>query len=319
MTDICWKEISGRIIAACVGIASALPQGFASSRAGAYSTSGQDVSIVSSPIVYEDTVGGDASVTGLQDTSRGLTDGGGNYQVQTDARSNAFSGIGPGGAVSSAEAKTIVRYAAPITLKNFYYHMAPEDPTTNANTNTITITPRKHYKVIFIKAPSASANAGSKAQAASRTEEKTIVYVLVNNQAKANVASDAEANSYIAGKPEVFFVKYQGKDAQAIATSNSNSKAGGNYAVSNADATATSYTGAAGNPYAGNYANAGATASTGYNGDLGRSAGNVGAAANAAANAGSNIDFNDVRFGNGANYNGGVAGANTAAGGSNFF
>ncbi|XP_035916851.1 circumsporozoite protein-like [Anopheles stephensi] len=156
----------------------------------------------------------------------------------------------------------------------------------------------RFFVIIFIKAPSGSANAGSVSQAASRTEEKTLVYVLVNNRARANVSSDAEANAYLAGKPEVYFVKYQGKDAQAIASAKSASQAGGNFAIS-----------AAGNAYTGSFANAGASAGTG---DLGRRAGFVGA--NAAASAGSNLNFNDIPLGNG-----GVADANAGASSGNFF
>uniref|UniRef100_A0A182YTH2 DM5 domain-containing protein n=1 Tax=Anopheles stephensi TaxID=30069 RepID=A0A182YTH2_ANOST len=171
-----------------------------------YSADGQEVSIVPSPIVYEDTVGGVGSVSS-PGTSRGLNVGGGaDYQVQADASARPINTFGTPGTFTKAEANTVVRYAAPITLKNFYYHVAPEDPATRVDTNTLTITPRKHYKIIFIKAPSGSANAGSVSQAASRTEEKTLVYVLVNNRARANVSSDAEANAYLAGKPEVYFV-----------------------------------------------------------------------------------------------------------------
>uniref|UniRef100_A0A182TDW0 DM5 domain-containing protein n=1 Tax=Anopheles melas TaxID=34690 RepID=A0A182TDW0_9DIPT len=191
-------------------------------------------------------------------------------------------------ASSSANAEVKIIRLPPVIKKNFYYHVAQDDTIAETDTNTLTITPRKHYKVIFIKAPSASANAGASSQAASQTEEKTIVYVLVNKPAKANANSEADASSYSSGKPEVYFVKYQG--AQATSNSVSTSQSGGSIAISDANAVAgtNAISGAGANAYSRAGANAYSSDGAG-SGSVGINAGGT-SFANAGASAGARID-----------------------------
>lgn len=69
---------------------------------------------------------------------------------------------------------------------------------------------RKHYKIIFIKAPSVSIEQQLALQSAAGGEEKTIVYVLVK---KPELSADLEvARNQLKNKnkPEVYFVKYNG-------------------------------------------------------------------------------------------------------------
>uniref|UniRef100_A0A182ISV0 DM5 domain-containing protein n=1 Tax=Anopheles atroparvus TaxID=41427 RepID=A0A182ISV0_ANOAO len=127
------------------------------------------------------------------------------------------------GVYATANAKTDIIYAPAVVSKNFFYHIAQEDAFANASTNTLTITPRKHYKVIFIKAPSASASAEARARAASKFEEKTIVYVLVNKPVDAKANATANARTFTSRNPEVYFIKYQGPQAKSTSFSSSES------------------------------------------------------------------------------------------------
>ncbi|XP_035794704.1 fibroin heavy chain-like [Anopheles albimanus] len=146
------------------------------------------------------------------------------------AGSSSFSGgriYPPTSAIADSFANTHVRYAAPVVQKHFYYHAAPQEHKATAQADTLTITPRKHYKIIFIKAPSVSADAGAAARAASQIEEKTIVYVLTNKPAaRANAGAQADASTFTSGKPEVYFIKYQGNDAKSSAYSTSSGATG---------------------------------------------------------------------------------------------
>uniref|UniRef100_A0A182XXU7 DM5 domain-containing protein n=1 Tax=Anopheles stephensi TaxID=30069 RepID=A0A182XXU7_ANOST len=229
------------------------------------------------------------SSVGVADTRFGSS---GSFSGASSGSSSFASGSSFGsssGASSSAAAQTNVRYAAPVIQKHFYYHVAPEEPKAAAEASTLTITPRKHYKVIFIKAPSVSANAGAAAQAASRTEEKTIVYVLVNKPAQAKAGSVADASSFSSGKPEVYFVKYQGKDAQANAFADAQSFSG-------AGANSGSFSGANAGAFSGASADAGAFslggADAGFGGSFDGSAGSFAGASSSAGSSGSEYDYN---------------------------
>uniref|UniRef100_A0A182XDT2 DUF243 domain-containing protein n=1 Tax=Anopheles quadriannulatus TaxID=34691 RepID=A0A182XDT2_ANOQN len=237
------------------------------------------VSIDYSPTVFEDTVVDGAAADAIRadsSASAGSFGGAGSFAA-SNANSFATGSSSAASASASSSANAGVKI---ITLpteikKHFYYHVAQDDAITETDTNTLTITPRKHYKVIFIKAPSASANAGSSAKAASKIDEKTIVYVLVNKPAKANATSEAEASSFSSGKPEVYFVKYQG--AQATSSSISKSQSEGSIAISNANAVAgaNAISGAGANVYSG--AGVNAYSAAGANAYSGAGAGSRGA------------------------------------------
>ncbi|KFB38793.1 AGAP000437-PA-like protein [Anopheles sinensis] len=152
--------------------------------------------------------------TTYQDTSVGAS---------ADARS--FGGAGGAAAGAVAKAETRVIYKPAEVKKHFYYHVAPAEATANAEADTLTITPKKHYKIIFIKAPTLGANAGSNAYAASKTEEKTLVYVLVNKPSRAQADAAAGASSFVSGKPEVYFIKYQGPQAKASSSAGAGASA----------------------------------------------------------------------------------------------
>jgi hypothetical protein len=151
--------------------------------------------------------------------------------------------LATGGAPSNVVYKPVYK-EGPVQISNhFYIHESPEDALTpEERQKEIEARRHKHYKIIFIKAPSEGSAfaAGStafgvqvdsnfsefnpkflKLQIHSQNEEKTIIYVLSNKPE--GISEDGEIPTPpepITSKPEVFFVKYdsQAQADQAIAT-----------------------------------------------------------------------------------------------------
>jgi hypothetical protein len=87
--------------------------------------------------------------------------------------------------------------------KSFHLHEAPEQKG-KADVGPVETKTKKHYQVIFVKAPNDDGAAAR--QALTQHEQKTVVYVL----SKKNDASNAnfEAPAPISAQPEVVYVKY---------------------------------------------------------------------------------------------------------------
>lgn len=75
--------------------------------------------------------------------------------------------------------------------------------------------PRKHYKIIFIKAPSAPSITQQIAAAQAQNQEKTLIYVLVKKPEEFSAGSvAAPAPELPVSKPEVYFIKYKTQKQQ---------------------------------------------------------------------------------------------------------
>ncbi|XP_055384098.1 uncharacterized protein LOC129613832 [Condylostylus longicornis] len=102
---------------------------------------------------------------------------------------------------------------APIVTKDVYVHVAPEEPEEHiAQPNLPQQPPRKHYRIIFIKAPSQSSRSAALklAQAQAQVEEKTVIYVLTKKTDAADIqAALQQIPQPVQHKPEVFFIKYK--------------------------------------------------------------------------------------------------------------
>ncbi|XP_066155439.1 uncharacterized protein [Euwallacea fornicatus] len=99
---------------------------------------------------------------------------------------------------------------APLITKNIYIHVAPEEPPLPPQVLPALSTPRKNYKILFIKAPSLASQRQVIHVSAPQApvEEKTLVYVLVDkNQAKPVLVPTAASTQ--SSKPEVYFIKYK--------------------------------------------------------------------------------------------------------------
>ncbi|CAG9558314.1 unnamed protein product [Danaus chrysippus] len=102
--------------------------------------------------------------------------------------------------------------SSPVVTKNIYFHAPPpefdETPIVPA-----TEPPKKTFKIILIKLPSQSRNTAALETAYNKwgvSDDKTLIYVLVNNQDKS-----PQVPSYRPSEHEVLFVKYKGKDDES--------------------------------------------------------------------------------------------------------
>lgn len=113
--------------------------------------------------------------------------------------------------------KDKIKTASSITIYYFqhiYVHVPPPDDEQEVRQQQIqAATPQKHYKIIFIKAPSAPSVSQQAIQAAqAQNSEKTLIYVLVKKPEEINYEQPQQ--SVIAApvsKPEVYFIKYKVK------------------------------------------------------------------------------------------------------------
>lgn len=97
-------------------------------------------------------------------------------------------------------------------FQHIYVHVPPPEDEQEVRQQQIqAATPQKHYKIIFIKAPSAPSVSQQAIQAAqAQNSEKTLIYVLVKKPEEINY--DQPQQSVIAApvsKPEVYFIKYK--------------------------------------------------------------------------------------------------------------
>lgn len=99
---------------------------------------------------------------------------------------------------------------APIIHKHVYVHVPPPEPDyPPALLPTAAVQPmQKHYRIIFIKAPSNPAPTPPVA-AAAQSEEKTIVYVLVKKPDDMPPITAAAPAATVPSKPEVYFIRYK--------------------------------------------------------------------------------------------------------------
>lgn len=99
---------------------------------------------------------------------------------------------------------------APIIHKHVYVHVPPPEPEYIAPRKPISFPPpQKHYKIVFIKAPTAPTPTASIIPLQPQNEEKTLVYVLVkkpDEQPDIIVPTSAPTQP---SKPEVYFIRYK--------------------------------------------------------------------------------------------------------------
>lgn len=106
--------------------------------------------------------------------------------------------------------------------KHVYVHAPPEDPAEQFHSQPAPPPPvQKHYKIIFIKAPSNPAQEQFASPQLPLTDEKTIVYVLVKRPDENLNVDSALHNEYKPTKPEVYFIKYKTKGQQQPVTGGS--------------------------------------------------------------------------------------------------
>ncbi|XP_053624454.1 uncharacterized protein LOC128683170 [Plodia interpunctella] len=106
-------------------------------------------------------------------------------------------------------------------FKHFYVHAAPEDEEPpKPRTPIVLPPPQKHYKIIFIKAPTQFAGSPQIVPVPQQNEEKTIVYVLVNKPEDTQNVVVPKVEQRPPIKPEVYFIKYNNKEGSKAVIDN---------------------------------------------------------------------------------------------------
>lgn len=100
--------------------------------------------------------------------------------------------------------------------KHIYVHVPPpdEDDIQPQRPNQVLGNRQKHYKIIFIKAPSPPSYQQQQIALQNQNEEKTIVYVLVKRPDDIGDVSVATPSPTPPSKPEVYFIKYKAQQQQ---------------------------------------------------------------------------------------------------------
>uniref|UniRef100_T1GEQ4 DUF243 domain-containing protein n=1 Tax=Megaselia scalaris TaxID=36166 RepID=T1GEQ4_MEGSC len=99
----------------------------------------------------------------------------------------------------------------PIVHKHIYVHVPPpsiEQEEEQPRIKSRPVTPQKHYKIIFIKAPSPSIS--PILPPVQNHEEKTLIYVLHKKPEIGDIVVPTPAPTQ-PSKPEVYFIKYKTK------------------------------------------------------------------------------------------------------------
>ncbi|XP_026329539.1 leucine-rich repeat extensin-like protein 3 isoform X1 [Hyposmocoma kahamanoa] len=99
---------------------------------------------------------------------------------------------------------------APIVHKHVYVHVPPPDNEYPAPRKQIYVPPpQKHYKIVFIKAPTPPTPTAPIIPVQPQNEEKTLVYVLVKKpEEQPEIVIPTPAPTQPA-KPEVYFIRYK--------------------------------------------------------------------------------------------------------------
>lgn len=99
---------------------------------------------------------------------------------------------------------------APIIHKHVYVHVPPPEPEYTTPRRPAEVLPaQKHYRIIFIKAPTHPVPTLPPLPAAPENEEKTIVYVLVKKPDDLPSITLTAPASTVPSKPEVYFIRYK--------------------------------------------------------------------------------------------------------------
>ncbi|XP_028141997.1 uncharacterized protein LOC114335911 [Diabrotica virgifera virgifera] len=120
----------------------------------------------------------------------------------------------PGGGYPSGPSAPAPQYGAPaagpIVQKHVYVHVPPPETDIPAPRKPITVAPpQKHYKIIFIKAPTPPTPTAPIIPAQPQNEEKTLVYVLVKKpEPEPEIVIPTPAPTQ-PSKPEVYFIRYK--------------------------------------------------------------------------------------------------------------
>ncbi|XP_055628373.1 uncharacterized protein LOC129769884 [Toxorhynchites rutilus septentrionalis] len=118
------------------------------------------------------------------------------------------------GPPAQAYGPPVAEYGPPpvqkLVTKNVYVHVPPEEPAEIIRSPVLEAPiPKKHYKIIFIKAPAPPAPIQQQIPPQPQDEHKTLVYVLVKKPEDPAPIEIPQAEPTEPSKPEVYFIKYK--------------------------------------------------------------------------------------------------------------
>ena len=94
--------------------------------------------------------------------------------------------------------------------KHIYVHVPPPEPEEHISQRLPQFRPaQKHYKIVFIKAPTPPTPTAANIQLPGQDEQKTLIYVLVKKPDEAEALNIQQPAPTQPSKPEVYFIKYK--------------------------------------------------------------------------------------------------------------
>ncbi|KAF6206698.1 hypothetical protein GE061_017934 [Apolygus lucorum] len=102
-------------------------------------------------------------------------------------------------------------HGEPLIQKHIYVHVPPPDPEFHAPPQRLIPAPppKKHYKIVFIKAPTYAPPTAPAIPELQQHQEKTLIYVLHKNPQDAPPIVIPTAKPTQPSKPEVYFIRYK--------------------------------------------------------------------------------------------------------------
>lgn len=119
--------------------------------------------------------------------------------------------IGGGGTVGGFDVGTGGGFGGTSLIqKHIYVHVPPPEPEEHIAQRLPQFRPaQKHYKIVFIKAPTPPTPTAANIQLPGQDEQKTLIYVLVKKPDEAEALNIQQPAPTQPSKPEVYFIKYK--------------------------------------------------------------------------------------------------------------
>lgn len=168
----------------------------------------------------------------IPSTSYGQPEASSNSYGAPAAPSNAYGAPAEPANAYGAPQAPVDSYGPPATpaaiiTKHVYVHIPPPEPEYTTPRRPVEVLPvQKHYRIIFIKAPTQAPPTLPAFPAVAENEEKTLVYVLVKRPDEAPEIVMPPPTTTVPSKPEVYFIRYK---ANTETTTSEAAQEGGYY------------------------------------------------------------------------------------------
>ncbi|KAJ9575387.1 hypothetical protein L9F63_025662, partial [Diploptera punctata] len=182
-----------------------------------------------------------ASLTAIASARPGVS--GDSYAPPPPSGGGGGGGGGGGYAAPAPAPQYGAPAQAPVIHKHVYVHVPPPEPsyTQPRRPQAPLPPPQKHYKIVFIKAPTPPTPTVPEIALPPPDEQKTLIYVLVKKPEEApeiNIPTPAPTTP---SKPEVYFIRYKTQKQEGYAPSQPSSGYGAPAAPAAPSAPGSSY------------------------------------------------------------------------------